>query len=271
MVITRIMISVLETSILSIFITLMVFSTLANDINTFKKSFMFMPDNDLWKDDHYYRQFKSNVSKEMFDKIIQAGRDAYKSEDESLTIKANWDSSTVNATTSRMFGSVTIEMFGGLARRPEIILEGFTLVMCHELGHAYGGEPLIQDNAWFYMSAEGQSDYYATLECYNRIAERVFELSRINPNQTTFFIKNKCKKYSNGKDFSNCLAKLEGGLSLGTLLSKLGSSVPPKYETPDTLVVSETVLSYPQTVQCRVDTYLAGGLELQRPACWFKE
>lgn len=232
----------------------------------------FMPDNDLWKQD---RLFKStpNVSEAMFNKIVQAGREAYAEEatsrDETLTINGNWDDSTVNANSSRMFGSVTINMFGGLARRPEISPEGFTLVLCHELGHAYGGDPLIRSTPFFYMSAEGQADYFSTLKCYDKVAERVPELSKIT--QPSSGILNDCEKY-NGNDinYANCIGKLEGGLSLGNLLSKLKNESVPKYETPDQTVVDSTVLSYPATIQCRVDTYRSGALELSRPLCWYK-
>ncbi|MBF0301068.1 MAG: hypothetical protein HQK51_20340 [Oligoflexia bacterium] len=156
-------------------------------------------------------------------------------------------------------------MFGGLARRPEVTIEGFTLVLCHELGHAFGGVPYIDDQ----VSAEGQSDYYSTLTCYAKIASKVKELSKIV--NTGDFIKAKCNKYqSNQTDYSNCVAKLEGGLSLGKLLSALGFESAPRYETPDTTVVSETELSYPATTQCRLDTYFAGALTNVRPTCWYK-
>ncbi|MBF0361762.1 MAG: hypothetical protein HQK49_12165 [Oligoflexia bacterium] len=227
----------------------------------------FMPDNDLWKEDGYLKQFVPNVTKELFDKIVQAGRDAYASDQP--TINGNWDDSTVNANCMRAFGYVTINMYGGLARRPEITPEGFSLVLCHELGHAYGGLPYIRSVPLFYMSAEGQSDYYSTLTCYDQIAARVPELSKIV--DTSDFIQMKCQTFANDQiAHANCIARLEGGLSLGDLLSQLKNEATPKYETPDPTVVSTTELSYPATIQCRLDTYFAGALRLPRPACWFK-
>ncbi|MBF0206704.1 MAG: hypothetical protein HQK53_07420, partial [Oligoflexia bacterium] len=87
----------------------------------------FMPDNDLWMEDDHYKNFQPNVNQVMFNKIIQAGRDAYASN--APTINANWDDPTVNASTMKIFGMVTINMYGGLARRPEIIPEGFAIVL----------------------------------------------------------------------------------------------------------------------------------------------
>lgn len=228
----------------------------------------FMPDNDLWMEDSYYKNFQPNVDRIMFDKIIQAGRDAYASN--APTINGNWDDATVNASCMKMFGMVTVNMYGGLARRPEITPEGFALVLCHELGHAYGGIPYIRSTPLFEMSAEGQSDYYGTLSCYDRIAARVSELSKIV--DTSDLIRIKCEQYQNDQTkYANCLGKMEGGLSLGLLLSRLKNEPAPQYETPDPTVVSATELSYPATIQCRLDSYFAGTLSLPRPACWFKQ
>ena len=35
--------------------------------------------------------------------------------------------------------SLFIELNGGLARRPEVSSDGFTMVICHELGHFLAG------------------------------------------------------------------------------------------------------------------------------------
>jgi len=69
-----------------------------------------------------------------------------------------------------------------------------------------------------------------------------------------------------------CVKSLVGGLSLAKLLSVIsGETELPTFETPDPTVVESTLKSYPATVQCRLDTYLKGTLQLERPACWFKD
>ncbi|MBF0315704.1 MAG: hypothetical protein HQK52_19950 [Oligoflexia bacterium] len=239
-------------------------TTLAADEIAYRQ---FMPDNDLWKEDEIYKKRTPNVTKEMFFKIVDAGTQAYVSE--APTINGNWDDSTVNANCMRAFGYVTVNMYGGLARRPEITPEGFTLVLCHELGHAYGGAPYIRSAPLFYMSAEGQSDYYSTLTCYEKIAALVPELSKIENSDD--YILRVCERFSSDSvAHANCIGKLEGGLSLADLLSALGRQTTPRYETPDPTVVRETILSYPATAQCRLDTYHAGALSWPRPKCWFK-
>ena len=222
----------------------------------------FAEDNDLWMQDNL--NAKSAVTQEMFDKIIDAGVAVYKSNaadnNETLTVNHGWTDATVNANTSRWFGSVTINMYGGLARRSEVNPEGFALVLCHELGHAYGGLPYIQ--AANRLSAEGQSDFYGAGVCLKKVLAKAgitVESGTIVP-----YWAEKC-----GTDKS-CLTGLSAGMSLGTLLSVLKNEPQPQYETPDTTQVDTTQVSYPATIQCRTDTYHNGVLGLDRPRCWFK-
>jgi hypothetical protein len=227
----------------------------------------FMPDNDLWKEDNV--NLFSAVDQQTFNDIIQAGLSVYQpiaaANNEFISINARWDDATVNANCGRYTGYVSINMYGGLARRPEIIPEGFTLVMCHELGHAYAGSPYIQTANK--MSAEGMSDYYSTKECYNKIAELVPQLRQEMTH--TQYIKDTCEAKF-GENSFNCKHALEGGWSLGKLLSTLNKEKEPSFETPDRTVVTSTQLSYPKTTQCRLDSYHNGALEMVKPACWFK-
>jgi hypothetical protein len=224
----------------------------------------FMPENDLHLEDHWMES-SSNVTEEMFNRIIDTGKELYQpladENDESLTINNKWSDSTVNANCSRFFGSVTINMFGGLARRPEVSPEAFALVLCHELGHAYGGKPYIRKSSK--MSAEGQADYYGANDCLKKVIDVLEEeFPEFEPSE---FAEDKC-----GGDVV-CLRGLNAGQGLGDLLASMKKESPPDYSTPDTLVVKKTQLSYPKTVQCRLDTYLAGAMDWDRPTCWFKK
>ena len=68
---------------------------------------------------------------------------------------------TVNANASQRGRTWIVNMYGGLARRPEITPDGFAMVLCHELGHHMGGFPFV--SGW--AANEGQSDLFATLSC----------------------------------------------------------------------------------------------------------
>lgn len=230
----------------------------------------FVPDNELWREDCLNCESVSlaPVTQELFVKIVEAGKKAYasnaKANYETLIINAKWTDPTVNANCLRSGGKVTVNMFGGLARRSEITPQGFALVLSHELGHAYGGTPYV--NWWNKMSAEGQSDWMATKDGYRKIAALVPELSQTP--STDPFVKKACKGKT-GTAFIDCIHSLDGGNSLGALLAVLSEEPIPNYETPDPTVVTKTELSYPKTVQCRLDTYFAGTLNLARPKCWF--
>ncbi len=233
----------------------------------------FVEDNDLWKEDDI--NAKSGITKEVFEKVIAAGLKIYKpiatANNESLSIKNNWDDATVNANCSRYFGSVTINMYGGLARREEVNMEGFALVLCHELGHAYGGRPYISD--WQKMSAEGQSDYYGTHDCLRKVLPTLWAEEGKEDGFVEAYPETKCAEVfgANSADYAMCLRQLSGSQSLGNLLAAIKQEPVPSFETPDQTVVEETNLSYPATIQCRVDTYHNGTLNMDRPKCWFKD
>ena len=248
--------------ILGYILIIIVMSIFASE--SFSKTTSFMPDNELWREDCLYCKSANGIDEDTFKKIIDKAKEIYtpiaENNKEELEINSLWEDATVNANCSRYGGVVTINMYGGLARRQEVTAEGFTLVLCHELSHAYGGTPYIRPSSK--MSAEGQADYMATFDC----AKKVFK--SINAPglgmEPTKFIIDTCKGNK------TCLSSLVGGQSLGNLLSTLSSEAAPDYETPDTTVVPKTLLSYPETTQCRLDTYFAGTLGLKRPACWFK-
>jgi hypothetical protein len=232
----------------------------------------FMPENDLWREDML--EAVPNVTEEMFNQVIQAGRDIYAPaaalRSEKLTINALWADSTVNAGARRMRGEVTINMYGGLARREEITVEGFALVLCHELSHAYGGEPYIRPLSQ--IAAEGQADYMGAKECLAKVLPMIPQSNDdmlITDNGSTQKI---CDSRfpTNSDEHTFCLRKFSAGFRLGKLLSVISDKSIPQYNTPDTTEVTETKLSYPATVQCRIDTYAAGFSDWTQPACWFK-
>lgn len=218
----------------------------------------FMKDNDLWKQDVI---MKSLQFEEDFNKVIALGLKFYKpyadKNKEKLIVNALWEDSTVNANVTRTGKKVIINMYGGLARRPEVSIEGFALVLCHELGHAYGGTPYV--SPWQKLAAEGQADWYGAGECLMQVLTELEEQTY----ETTEFTKITC-----GEDVK-CLRALYGAQGLANLLANLSEEKLPDYQTPDLTIVEKTELSYPATTQCRLDSYFAGITKHDRPLCWF--
>jgi len=243
----------------------------------------FLPENNLDQEDNY---LTANMSEYEFNNLIYEFYSTYQSIYENLgyrlSVKGNWSDSTVNAYTYMEGNTVYIEIFGGLARRPELSLDGFSSVLCHEAGHTLAGFPFYQGEG---MAAEGQADYYTTQVCHKRI----WQYSN-NQGYASFLDAEAKVNCNSTSDKELCYRSQAAGLSLAKLLSNGGRV---SYSTPDRTVVRSTQTSHPNA-QCRLDTYGAGSLcgvqwndnvvplseeesywylcksgQAARPRCWF--
>lgn len=222
----------------------------------------FMPENDLWKEDNAVLA-ANGMTEDLFNRIIDIGEEMYspiaKQWGETLYINRMYGDSTVNASAWRDGKGLTeIRMYGGLARRQEVVPLSFALVLCHELGHLYGMSPYIEPR--LFVSAEGQADYNGAGECLYQIAKKLEDDTRF---EVTPYMDQVCR------EDKICLKRMGGANGLGKLLSRLSGDVVPRFETPDLSVVRKTELSYPRTTQCRLDTYHNAILGLTRPRCWY--
>jgi hypothetical protein len=78
-----------------------------------------------------------------------------------VTYHIEWGDNTVNAYAWKQGSTRHVAILGGLLRHVYVKQEGAGLVLAHELGHHYGGEPRYPNNPW--ASCEGQSDYWGAL------------------------------------------------------------------------------------------------------------
>ncbi|MEK7358646.1 MAG: hypothetical protein AAB250_19535 [Bdellovibrionota bacterium] len=177
-----------------------------------------------------------------------------------LTVNRLWKDATVNASAQQMGNSWVINMYGGLARHPQVTVEGMALVACHEMGHHLGGAPKV--SGWFgddWATNEGGSDYYATMKCLREyFAEddnaAVIKVTKIDATATKL-----CKAQWNTPDeIALCQRISLAGSSVAYLFQDLSKEkTKPEFDTPDKAVVTEMDDAHPAT-QCRMDTYLAG-------------
>jgi hypothetical protein len=218
----------------------------------------FLPPNNL----HLQKKSKnarSNVSKEQFELAIAKATDLYKdvveSHDGQLSIVNNWDDETVNASASQFFGFWVVNMYGGLARRPEVTPDGFVLVLCHELGHHLGGYTFV--SSW--GANEGQADYFATHSCAKEFWGSEEEINATFRESIAAAPKAICDGvYTTEKEQNLCYRTLTASKSLADLLAAL-HEVTVEFETPDESTVEATNHSHP-AAQCRLDTYAAGAV-----------
>lgn len=236
-------------------------------------SFANLPPNDLNFQDNE-RQFINGVTEEDFKNAMDEIQIIYGPIIEKLgyklSINGDWDNSTVNAYAYQNNKNWHVQMFGGLARRKEITINGFKLVICHEIAHHIGGYPTSD-----WAAIEGQADYIAAMVC----AKKVFK------NAKTDNINSRCKIYKNIKEQNICSITLDAGQSLANLLAAISFYKNPNYDTPDTKEVQKTAETHPRP-QCRLDTYLSGAVCNKkwndyiiptdgeavcqnRPRCWF--
>jgi hypothetical protein len=226
-----------------------------------------LPDNDL----HFEDSFMSgNVTQDEFnatiDKFLEIYSPIVKSFGKSLVVERAWSDSTVNAYAWQSGNTWYIKMFGGLARRPEINVDGFALVLCHEMGHHVAGYPKYPNN---WAANEGQSDYFATHACARKMfggesrgegeeVEIDYYLSVFNTNDNmTDTAYQTCYRYlSTPSDRLVCRRSLLGSVGLARLLSRSGRVA---INTPSRVVVKKTLDSHPAG-QCRLDTYVAGAI-----------
>jgi hypothetical protein len=188
------------------------------------------------------------------------------------TFKVNrlWSNGTVNASAQRSGKTWIVNMYGGLARHSVTTTEGFTLVLCHEIGHQLGGYPKtgsVFGSNW--AANEGQADYFATMKCGRRVFAQDDNAAIVASLQVPNIVREKCSlQFKSTLEINVCIRQSMAGMNLATLLHALASGqnsvvasakAAPQFDTPDTSTVSTTDNAHP-AAQCRLDTYFNGAI-----------
>lgn len=196
--------------------------------------------------------------RELIDEVVTAYKPVVESHGATLKVNYLWSDSTVNASADQSGNTWIVNMYGGLARRPEITEDGFSAVVCHELGHHLGGFFFYGDRDW--ASSEGQADYFATQSCLREIWKNTDSVNAGYKEKLSAFGLAGCDRaWESTADRNLCYRIAAAGESLATLLSALGRGQVPRIDTPDRTEVSKSSAAHPQA-QCRLDTYFAGSI-----------
>jgi len=236
-------------------------------------------ENDLWIGPN--DKSANNLTKVDFNKAIDEVVEIYEeivsSKGAKLKVKRLWDVGVVNAVAKREENVWEVIMFGGLARHKSITVDGFTLVVCHELGHHLGGAPRKIDwkgeTRW--ASNEGQADYWGVNKCFRKLMEKrgdsqdyVQSLNSVDPD-----VKKLCQSQFNdsNEDIAICIRSAYAGKSLASMFYEIrkpkedegaeSASVLQElaFMTKDQNIVEKTFHRHPMP-QCRLDTYLSSAL-----------
>jgi hypothetical protein len=157
--------------------------------------------------------------------------------DHDLIIRLDSLNPRVNAEVIKDQGNIAISVWGGMLTHPKMTSNTLLLLLCHELGHFLGGPPLKSRNGW--SSTEGQADFYSTASCMKN-----FEVD-----EDQFF---------------------QAALNLSGIYAEVTQQTAPRLDQCDPSVVSRVNYGYP-SLQCRLDTLMAGWKQSTRPKCWFME
>jgi hypothetical protein len=147
-----------------------------------------------------------------------------------------WADPTVNSDTHQSGRTIIINSYGGLARHPLMrTVAEYALVACHELGHSLGGFPYYQGER---LSVEGQADRYGAGRCMTAI----------------------------GYDIKSTQ---DASLGLARLLASLSGEPLPSIPGPALQPYPWGIMETHPPAQCRLDEYLAAGLNRARRRCWY--
>ncbi len=154
--------------------------------------------------------------------------------DHDLIINLESHNPRVNAEITKLETAITLTVWGGMIGHDLLSQEAFLLLLCHEIGHVLGGQPLKSRTGW--SSTEGQADYFSAT-C----------AKKLGLGETEF---------------------MEAALNLSRIYAQVTLQPEPSLSRCDSSAVTRTNFGYPQ-VQCRLDTMLAGWRGEPRPRCWF--
>ena len=231
----------------------------------------FLPENDMSIPVGFHSLTGAGLTEAQFNDVLDRAQQLYapviSKAGGKLKINRLWSDATVNASAQQTGGTWILNMYGGLARHPATTVEGFALVVCHELGHHLGGAPknkgIFGSNSW--ATNEGGSDYYAGLKCLREFFSTDDNSTLIDNAKKdgvlSLFASDLCEKqFAQTADQLLCKRTSLGGTSVAGLFQALRKEpAAPDYAKPDTKKVSKMFDAHPET-QCRMDTYLAGAV-----------
>lgn len=157
-------------------------------------------------------------------------------------------------------------IFGGYLRLPGMTLDAAAKVLCHEMGHGFGGSPYKKSGT----SVEGAADYYATRICLKVIFKYLDHEQRhqnLTP-EDIIFTQTICQKRQ--EPYEVCLRGLMAIHADFSFYQHTEGSTP-DWKNPSSVVaknINHDDYFYPET-PCRIDTELLGWFNLPRPSCWF--
>lgn len=223
------------------------------------------------KNAHHFTGIPTGLSRTTFDSVIDRIESIYtkrfRRRGLRLEIKRLWDVEDAYATTKidRTDAKTRIiQITGGFARHEMMTADAFALLLCHEIGHHFGGAPIpIETRDHFgelaYISGEGQADYFATLKCMRRVFADDDNSDFLNEESVPKKILKNCRRFSESKNMAICSRSQVASLALSSLVADNEGKTVSLYRR-DRERVDITNHDYPELTQCRLDTFIQGSI-----------
>jgi hypothetical protein len=184
-----------------------------------------------------------------------------------------------------------VDVYKGVRFNPQITLDTYALILCHEIGHHLGGAPRSN------MSYEGEADYFGNLKCMRRYLGSLSSTDLYAQRPPMSLIARCQSSFQSADDVQICARSLAAAQVLGNILKDVTHQKgdQPSLDESDPKVVQVTDTGHPKA-QCRLDTFRTGALcmvpvreELsdtdtnagacnpnrdssnRRPPCWFAD
>lgn len=215
--------------------------------------------------------YESNITKKDFNSLINSLEKLYQKDAKALgkrlSISGRWGSKVVNAYAYQLIpGVMTVRVLGGIAKHPLMTKDALAMVVCHEVGHHLGGVPRKAERMNVWSSAEGQGDYFATLQCLKRLwandKNEEIIAGRTEQDQAAYSL---CAETHKTKAHALCVRTLYAAFDVSKLVATARKEeIIPRFDTPDPEIVTETNQEHPGS-QCRLDTMVAGAICAKTP------
>ncbi len=244
-----------------------------------------------------YAPIVGEINESLFNQIIREVSSIYQQDGMTqLLFEPHWDNSFTVAYSSQREGKWIVYVNGGMARTPHMTVDAFRLLLCHEIGHHIGGVPFSPFDHW--AAAEGQADYFAASKCLKRVLANKDNQDFISQQRIEPKIQQQCAQiYSDSNQQAICIRTALAGQALISAFAYMQSLPLPSLAQQDTTIVEQTITDDYPSIQCRLDTIVAGALcDIDpiginsatsvtensclkrngdilgvRPACWFNE
>lgn len=200
---------------------------------------------------------------ESIDEVLEVFNPIVRQHVQNFVVNRLWSNPLVNASAEQRLDAASgqkvwyLNMYGGLAMRPEVTRDALQMVVCHELGHHLAGYFHYQGQ---WASSEGQSDYFASQVCLRKVWKNQYQTNAKARQLVPKAAKDKCDDvWFSTVEQNLCYRVMLAGRSLATLLSEIGDKSSVSFATPSESAVDASSASHPKA-QCRLDTYAAGAL-----------